>query len=199
MADIALAGLAHRGGYAGLGRRAGTGAGVLAVERAGLAAATVIARRGKAGEAAAALGRHLGLTVADGSRRAASSTADVLGTGPGTWLVIGGEDRGFAAGLAAALAGLAAIVDQSDGQAVLTLSGARLPEVLEKGVRIDLDPARFTPEDVAVTAVAHIGVTLWKIDAAPTFGLALPRSYAASFQHWLEASAGPAGLSVESD
>lgn len=194
-----MADLVHRGGYAGLGRRVGSGDGVRAVERAGLAAATVIARRGKAAEAAAGLGRHLGLTVTDGPRRAASATATVLGTGPGTWLAFGGEDAGFVAGLAAALTGLAAVIDQSDGHAVLHLSGARLPEVLEKGVRIDLDPARFTPEDVAVTAIAHIGVTLWKIDAAPTFGLALPRSHAGSFQHWLEASAGPGGLTVESD
>ncbi|REJ57773.1 MAG: sarcosine oxidase subunit gamma [Microcystis aeruginosa DA14] len=194
-----MADLVHRGGYAGLGRRVGSGDGVVAVEQAGLAAATVIARRGKAEAAAARLGGHLGLTVADAAKRAVSPAATVLGTGPGTWLVFGGEDPGFVAGLAAALAGLAAIIDQSDGQAVLHLSGARLPEALEKGVRIDLDPARFTPEDVAVTSIAHIGVTLWKIDAAPTFAVALPRSYAGSFRHWLEASAGPAGLAVVSD
>lgn len=194
-----MADLVHHGGFAGRSRRVGTGAGVLAVERAGLGIATVIARRGKVAEAAAGLGRHLGLTVTDGPHRVASATVTVLGSGPGTWLVVGGEDAGFVASLATALAGVAAVVDQSDGQAVLHLSGAHVPQVLEKGVRIDLDPARFTLGDVAVTAVAHIGVTLWKIDAAPTFGLALPRSYAASFQHWLETSAGPGRWSVESD
>ncbi|MDP2801488.1 MAG: sarcosine oxidase subunit gamma family protein [Phreatobacter sp.] len=194
-----MADLVHRGGYAGLGRRVGSGDGVLAVERAGLAAATVIARRGKAGETAARLGSRFGFAVVDGPKRAVSAVATVLGTGPGTWFVFGEEDPGFVAGLRAALAGVAAVVDQSDGQAVLHLSGARLPELLEKGVRIDLDPARFTPADVAVTAIAHIGVTLWKIDAVPTFAVALPRSYAASFRHWLETSAGPAGLTVMSD
>ncbi|RYE86794.1 MAG: hypothetical protein EOP19_05950, partial [Hyphomicrobiales bacterium] len=36
------------------------------------------------------------------------------------------------------------------------------------------------------------------VDAAPTFDVAVTRSYAASFWHWLEASAAEFGLAVTS-
>ncbi|MCZ8316931.1 sarcosine oxidase subunit gamma family protein [Phreatobacter sp.] len=188
----------HRGGFAGLSRRIGSGEGLKAVERAGLAAATVIARRGKAADAATALGRMLGAPVVDGGKRTSGGDVTVLGTGPGTWLVFG-DRPALVADLTAALDGLAAVVDQSDANAILDLSGPRLVDVLEKGLRLDLHPAAFAADDVAVTAIAHVGVTLWMSDDRATVTLAIPRSLAGSLLHWLEASARPVGLTVEAD
>ncbi len=46
----------------------------------------------------------------------------------------------------------------------------------------------------AVTAIAHMGATLWKIDEAPTIDIAIARSLSDSFLNWLEASAALHGL-----
>ncbi len=188
----------HRGGLAGQSRRIGHGEGVRAIERAGLAAATVMARRGKAAEAATALGRMVGTPVIDGPKRAASTDVTVLGTGPGTWLVLA-DRASLAADLAAALNGTAAVIDQSDANAILDLSGPHLLDVLEKGVRIDLHPDAFAADAVAVTTIAHVGVTLWMSDDRAIVTLATPRSSAGSLLHWLEASATPFGLTLETD
>jgi sarcosine oxidase subunit gamma len=188
----------HRGGLAGLSRRIGKGDGVRAVERAGLCAATVMARRGKVGDAAEALGIVVGAAVVDAPRRTSSGDITVLGTGPGTWLVLG-DRPSLAIDLMTALQGLAAVIDQSDANAVLDLSGPRLMDLLEKGVRIDLHPAAFPADTVAVTTIAHVGATLWMSDDRATVTLATPRSSAASLLHWLEASSRPFGLSLETD
>lgn len=188
----------HRGGLAGQSRRIGHGEGVRAIERAGVAAATVMARRGKAAEAATALGQMLDKAVLDAPRRTSSGGLTVLGTGPGTWLVM--ADRpSLVADLMAALRDLAAVIDQSDANAILDLSGPHLLAVLEKGVRIDLHPDAFAADAVAVTTIAHVGATLWMSDDRAIVTLATPRSSAVSLLHWLEASATPFGLTLETD
>jgi methylglutamate dehydrogenase subunit D len=79
---------------------------------------------------------------------------------------------------------------------VLRLSGRALSETLAKGVQIDLAPAAFPTGSVAVTSIAHIGATLWKVDDRPTIDVAVARSLSNSFLHWLEASASSCGLTV---
>jgi sarcosine oxidase subunit gamma len=95
------------------------------------------------------------------------------------------------------LQGLASVIEQSGGLGVLRLSGPALLDTLAKGVQIDLAPETFAAGSVAVTSIAHIGVTLWKVDDGPTIDIAVARSLAGSFQHWLEASAAVHGLSVQ--
>lgn len=188
----------HRGGLAGLSRRIGSRDGLTAVERAGLFAATVMARRGKAGDTAAALGQMLGKAVLDAPKRTSSGGLTVLGTGPGGWLVIA-DSPSLVADLMAALRDLAAVIDQSDANAILDLSGPHLMDVLEKGIRIDLHPVAMPSDTVAVTTIAHVGVTVWMSDDRATVTLATPRSSAGSLLHWLEASATPFGLTLETD
>jgi sarcosine oxidase subunit gamma len=59
---------------------------------------------------------------------------------------------------------------------------------------IDLHPSAFATGFAAATNVAHIGIVLWQLDDRPTYEFAVPRSYALSFWHWLEASATAYGL-----
>ena len=118
--------------------------------------------------------------------------------GPGKWLAM--DDKhgtAFVQTLETKLQGLASVVEQSGGLGVLRLAGPALPETLEKGVQIDLAPGAFPVGSVAVTSIAHIGVTLWKVDAAPTIEIAVARSLAGSFFHWLELSASAHGLSKQ--
>lgn len=112
-------------------------------------------------------------------------------TGPDQWLAVAEREQGrdIEAELKTTLAGIASVVDQSDGRVVVRISGARARDVLAKGVPIDLHPRAFRPGDVAITHASHIGVILWQTDEAPTYEAALFRSYADSFAHWLFESA----------
>jgi methylglutamate dehydrogenase subunit D len=178
-------------------RAAGAGEGVVAMERIGLAIATVMLRRGKLPELSATVTSHFGVDLPAGPISTTGNGITFLGTGPGKWLAISGSsDTAFVSRLATTLQGLASVVEQSDGLGVLRLSGPALPETLAKGVQIDLAPDRFPAGSVAVTSIAHIGATLWKVDDRPTVDIAVARSLANSFLHWLEASAALRGLSV---
>jgi heterotetrameric sarcosine oxidase gamma subunit len=111
--------------------------------------------------------------------------------GPTQWLAIAERENGrdLEGELKAALAGIASVVDHSDGRVVVRISGPRARDVLAKGVPIDLHPRAFRPGDVAITHASHIGIILWQTDEAPTYEAALFRSYAGSFAHWLFESA----------
>jgi methylglutamate dehydrogenase subunit D len=188
--------LVHESAFAGL-RAAGAGDGVLAVERVGLAIATVIQRRGQSRELSAAVTANFAIDLPVGAEWTANNGVALLGTGPGKWLAISASrDTEFVGKLETKLWGLASVIEQSDGLGVLRLGGPALCKTLEKGVQIDLAPGAFPTGSVAVTSVAHIGVTLWKVDDQPTVDVAVARSLCNSFLHWLEASAAPCGLTA---
>ena len=188
--------LVHESAFAGL-RAAGSGNGVIAVERVGLAIATVILRPAKLRELSAAVTANFAIDLPVGAEWTASNGVALLGTGPGKWLAIkDSRDAEFVSNLEMQLQGLASVVEQSDGLGVLRLSGPALSETLAKGVQIDLAPDAFPTGSVAVTSIAHIGATLWKVDDQPTIDIAVARSLSNSFLHWLEASASLCGLTV---
>jgi heterotetrameric sarcosine oxidase gamma subunit len=121
-----------------------------------------------------------------------------MGTGPGGGLVIARPD---AAGVLVqkidtALGEYAAIVETGHGLAFLALSGAQARHVLAKGCRLDLHANVFKPGDVARTIIAQIPATLWQIDDAPTFGLAVPVTFAHSFVHFLLAASAETGCTI---
>lgn len=172
-------------------------AGVTAAERLGLGLATVTLRRDARHAFADTLASAHDLALSDGPVVSGGKDLALVGTGPRSWLAVqpGGGWR-FARSLAAELDGIAAVADQSSGYAVLRLAGPSLRATLAKGVPIDLHPSAFRRGDAAVTLAGHVGIVLWQVDAAPTFDVAVSRSYAASFWHWLEASAAEFGLAV---
>jgi len=189
--------LIHLSAFAAL-RPVGTGRGVIARERIGLALASVMVRKGQTAALAAAVKEQFDITLPAGPHGSGSDSISFLGTGPGRWLVThDARAPGFVDTLSRKLEGLASVVDQSDAYGVLRLSGPALLDVLAKGVAIDLSAPVFAAGSVAVTQIAHVGVTLWKVDEAPTIHVAVARSYAGSFLHWLEASAAIHGLAVE--
>jgi sarcosine oxidase subunit gamma len=122
-----------------------------------------------------------------------------IATGPGSWLATSEiSGNAFAPDLAAALNDCAAVLDQSDGQAVLRISGHRVRETLGKLVPIDLHPRAFRTGDVAVTVAAHIGATLWRLNDEPNgyavFEIAVYRSLAGCFWRAFSESAAEFGL-----
>jgi sarcosine oxidase subunit gamma len=186
----ALSGIATPGHF---GRAGATGLTIL--ERTDIAFASVIAKRDKRATLVAAVDTAFGVTLPQAPRRATKGPVTFAGTGPGQWIASAEGAEGFAAKLRSRLGPFAMVTDQSDARLVLHLSGARVRDVLAKGVPVDLHPKSFRVGDVATTLVAYIGVQIDRIDEA-TWQLGAPRSMAGSFWSWLSASAGEFGYDV---
>jgi heterotetrameric sarcosine oxidase gamma subunit len=188
---------ARRSPFAGLLKpiNASDAAGVIVDECAERQVATVIARRGR--EALGAMVRSAyGLDLPVGPKWAGTEQLAFVGTGPRTWLAIRDGGAPLADELQRELGDAAAVSDQSDGYAVLRLSGSGVRATFEKGLAVDLHKAAFGPGDAAVTTCSHLGVIVWQLDEAPTYEIALFRSLAADFWHWLSESAAEFGLRV---
>lgn len=132
----------------------------------------------------------IGLGVPEPRRWTEAGEWRAFWIGPERWLVLGPADA------AQVLAG-PATVDQSDARAMLRLGGERARDLLARLVAVDVHPRAFGPGDVAVTQAGHLGCIVWQIDAAPSFGLAVARSYAGSLAHWLIEATAEFGLLVE--
>lgn len=153
-------------------------------ERTGCGLATVMARKGVA---PAAIGAQLGVDLRDGPHCSVGDGIVLLGTGPGNWLAQAETaPADWAAGLRDRLGSLASVSDQSGGYVVFRLSGPGARTVLQRGAAIDFHPAAFAAGAVAATVIAHVGVVIRQVDDAPTYDVALFRSFAGSFRHWLD-------------
>lgn len=188
----ALKGIATPGPH---GRTAGP-PGVTVRELTGFGLASVMARRGSEDALAAAVEAGFGLALPFRPHRVDGPSLSMIWAGPEHWLALrpSAPVQGMEALLSPQLGTHAAITDQSHGRVLLRVSGPRVREALCKGIAIDLDPRAFRPGDTATTQVAHIGVQLWQLDAAPTYDIVALRGYAGSLWRWLELSAAEFGL-----
>jgi len=91
------------------------------------------------------------------------------------------------------------VVDQSDARTLLRLRGPRLMDTLAKGLEIDLHPRAFPAGSVALTALSHVPVVVWKRREALVLDLLVPRPTAADIWHWLQEAAAEFGIEVERD
>jgi sarcosine oxidase subunit gamma len=169
--------------------------GVRVIPLEGLVLASVVACDGYRDQAAQHLSSAVGAEVANAPHCTFGTDGTLIGTGPGQWLFVTTAQEAVDH-LAQALAGTAAVFNQADARAVLRLSGAHARDVLAKGCALDLHPRAFKTGDAAVTAISHIGVSLWQVDEEPAFDLAVPRSMAGSFWSWLASSSAAYGCDV---
>jgi heterotetrameric sarcosine oxidase gamma subunit len=189
----AWAGIAQAGTFGAEGK-----AGVTVVTRDGLGIATLIASPDGSAALAAAVRERFGIELPQGPAAVRSGTHRVVWSGPGQWLLIGDSRAGWSDALAG-LADHAAVVDQSDSRAVLSLSGPHVRDLLAKGCMIDLHPTVFPVGAAALTGIAHMAVALWRsVDGADgaVFEIMVARSMAGSFWSWLSASAAEFGCLV---
>lgn len=177
--------------------RAGGEPGVTVRPRDDLALARLIARKGRSEDLAAAILTRYGLTLPLAPKRMEQGGLAFIWSGPGQWLAVAEDGRDLARELSDAIGTVAAVSDQSDGLAVLRVSGPQARDALIKGVGLDLHPRAFAPGDAAVTVIAHIGAQLWQLDDRPSYEIAIYRSFAGSLWRWLEASAAEFGCAVE--
>ena len=166
-------------------------------ERNDLQFHTLSVNAGRDAEVAEAVLSATGVTLPAGPQAASKDGLVFIGTAPGQWLVVGeGDGRTQFDAVRSGLAGMATIVEQTDGKAVVEISGPRVRDTLAKGCMIDLHPRVFGPGDAATTPIALIDCQIWQINAGPTYLLAVPSSYAASFWSWLTSSAAEFGYEV---
>ena len=119
-----------------------------------------------------------------------------LWAGPSQWLVRG---PGLYAEIETSLANWsshAVLIDQSHARATLTFGGPSARDALAKGFDIDLHPRAFGPGDVALTLGTQISAYIWQIDDLPTYEIAVPRSLAGSFWHWLSDASAEYGYRI---
>lgn len=177
--------------------RAATEPGLLVTELTDFELASVQARAGQAANAAAAIRQSFGVCLPDAPRIVAGNDMSFVWSGPDHWLALSRPAAtGIEARLAASLQGLAAVCDQSDSRIMLEVRGAKLREVLAKGVSLDLHPRAFSMGAAALTSVSHVSLQFWQTEDAPAFRLLVARSYFQSFWRWLAASAAEYGVEV---
>jgi heterotetrameric sarcosine oxidase gamma subunit len=103
----------------------------------------------------------------------------VRAIGPGIWQIVGDDGAvPEAAAIRATLAGVATVVDLSHARAAFQVSGAAAARTLAKHCGLDLYTPKFPTGSATNTRFGHIGMTLARIDDAPTFELLVFRGYA---------------------
>ncbi len=166
--------------------------GVIIIERTGVSLLQVLARKGADAQLAGRILEMFNVALPSTPLYVGCSPISFVWAGPSQWLALCEQrDReASAASLSSSLLGFASAVDQSDGRAIIRVSGPCAREALAKGLHIDLHPSVFRAGDAAITAVSHIGVHFWQLDDVPTYELTTFRSFAIAFCEWLvEASA----------
>jgi len=153
---------------------------------AGFGLATILPAKGVE---AAQISAALGIAITPGAWASGDGALTLLGTGPGQWLAYADAAApDWADALGDRLAGLGGVVDQSSGYVLFRVSGADALRLAQKGLPVDLSPVAFAPGAVVVSAIAHIGVIAHHV-APGILHLAVFRSFADSFHHWLEGAA----------
>lgn len=171
-------------------------AGVILKSRTDLTLHMLIARSGMVDEARQLAGAA-GLALPAASRVTMAEGYMALWSGPEQWL-IAAEPKGRAASdqVIAALAPCCMAVEQTDARAVIATSGPRAREALAKGFPIDLHPRVFKAGTTALTLAAAVPVQIWQADDSPSFGIAVPRSFAEGFWRWLTEASAEFGVTV---
>jgi methylglutamate dehydrogenase subunit D len=177
---------------------AGAAPGVTISERTGVSLCSVLARKDAETQLADRVRQVFGVRLAREPHYTGTAPVAFAWAGPSQWLALGeGTDgRAFELQLRSSLAGVASVIDQSDGRTIVRIGGPRARDALAKGVLIDLHPSAFRPGDAAVTAVAYVGVQFWQVDAAPTYELAMFRSLAVAFWEWIVDAAAEFGIAT---
>ena len=130
----------------------------------------------------AAIAERAGLDLPEPMLRTAATAGwHALHLAPDEWLLIGPVAAGaaLAGRIASSASNIAhSLVDVSDRQLALELSGASAPDALAAGCPLDLDAARFPTGACTRTLFGKAAILLWRTDDAPTFRVEFGRSYA---------------------
>ena len=158
----------------------------------------VLARKGRAGDLAAALLASHGLVLPGPGYAVEGNGVSALWMQPDGWFLVAprAADGALAGAIKASCGDAGSVVDQSHGRRVISLSGERAPWVLAKSCRVDLHPAAFGPGRVASTQVFHLGATIHQRDDVPSFDIIVFSTFLTSFVESLTLAAEETGFVV---
>ena len=152
-------------------------------------AARFILQGGPAARAAA--GQAFGVALPEVACRANSAGGrSALWLGPDEYLLLATEGAAerVAAELEIALSGVShSLVDVSDRQVAIALTGPAAREILCQGCPLDLDPAEFTAGMCTRTIFAKAEVVLWR-RSAEEYHLEVGRSFSGYVLGWMQES-----------
>jgi sarcosine oxidase, subunit gamma len=135
-----------------------------------------------------AAGRAFGLALPENACQARTDAGRAaLWLGPGEQLLLAqaSEARRIQADLDLALQGLAhSLVDVSQRQVALLVSGPRARDILASGCPLDLDPGAFPVGMCARTLFARAEVVLWR-HGAEEYHLEVARSFSDYVLEWM--------------
>lgn len=121
----------------------------------------------------------LELELPEPNRLSSDRRKSLRAIGPGIWQVVGDEGAvPAAAAVRATLSGVATVVDLSHARTALHVSGPAAVRTLAKHCGLDLHAACFPTGSATNTRFGHVGMTLARLDDAPTFELLVFRGYA---------------------
>jgi sarcosine oxidase subunit gamma len=149
-------------------------------------AARFILQGGPAARTAA--GQAFGVTLPEDACRAnAVGDRAALWLGPDEHLLLApaGDAHAISTQLASALSNIPhSLVEVSQRQVALQLSGPAASELLNSGCPLDLDPAEFEPGMCTRTIIGKAEAVLWR-KAATEYHLEIWRSFAGYVVDWL--------------
>lgn len=156
------------------------------------------ARRGQSDALAGAMRTAFGLDLPPPGRAATAGDLTALWMQPSTWLLMAppAEPGTLARSVKDACGDAGSVVDQTQGRAVLLLSGAATRDVLARICRLDLHPRAFHAGDVAATPVAELACLLYQRDDAPSFELIVSASCAVWFAEAVRRAAMSIGYEI---
>lgn len=160
----------------------------LYIDRCTAAITEIGARRDHAADLAAHL-RGRGMELPPVGCIAIEGERLLLGIRPERWLLIASPAAVDAMNTEWHRAGavLGGVVDLSAAYAVFLLRGSRIPEVLARGCRLDLEPQSFPTGHAAATIIAQTPVCMASLPAGML--LLAPASLGRHFNEWLNAAA----------
>ena len=130
-------------------------------------------------QAGAMLADLVKLALPGNNRFTGDAQTNLRAVGPGTWLLA--DTAGAApepAALRTALRGFATVVDLSHARTAFLLAGPAAERTIAKFCSIDLAGGAFPAGSATNTRLGHIGMTLTRLDDAPTFEILVYRGYA---------------------
>ena len=173
--------------------------GLSMAELTGFDLVQVMARRGQWAAVGEACAGALGKAPPATPQAVRAQGAVLIWSGPDQFLVL--APRGDAIeGMRGALAGSASLSEQSDGRALIRISGPRARDMLAKVSSLDLHPAVFPVAAAAATSIDHTPVNLWRgddADGGPVFFMLVFATFAESLWRTLLDSGAEYGIAIE--
>lgn len=162
----------------------------------------VFARRGQGPATAQAAKALFGVEGPSTPQAIAGKSATLIWSGADQFyaLFANAEGQSPVEALRDSFAGKASLSDQSDGRALIRISGASARKMLAKLSSLDFDDTVFPVGAAAATSIDHTGVNLWRdanaADGSAVFNVLVFTSFADSIWHTILDSSAEYGVEV---